>query len=88
MSPMQRLPTFLRLSLTTSTTRTFTSASISRCPVDESKKEEHTERQKDVKADTMSGENVKADRENVSDHNNHMKELQEEGKKKGEKGHL
>lgn len=36
-----------------------------------------------------SGEsNIAADRQQVSDHQAHMKELQQEGKKKGEKGEM
>ena len=36
-----------------------------------------------------SGEsNIAADREQVNDHKAHMKELQQEGKKKGEKGEM
>lgn len=32
--------------------------------------------------------NIAADKEKVNDHDNHIKELQQEGKKKGEKGEL
>ncbi|KAF2825309.1 hypothetical protein CC86DRAFT_352675 [Ophiobolus disseminans] len=32
--------------------------------------------------------NIAADKEGVKDHDEHMKELQQEGKKKGEKGEL
>ena len=32
--------------------------------------------------------NIAADKQNVNDHDSHIKELQQEGKKKGEKGEL
>jgi hypothetical protein len=60
----------------------------------ESKKQEHVQKQEKGEGEwdhdlASKGEaNVKADREDVEDHDAHMKELQKEGERKGEEGKL
>jgi len=60
----------------------------------EQKKQEQLKEQKEGKGRwredlASSGEsNIAADRQNVKDHESHIKELQQEGKKKGEQGEL
>lgn len=60
----------------------------------EQKKQEQLKEQKEGKGRwredlASSGEsNIAADRQNVKDHDSHIKELQQEGKEKGEKGEL
>ena len=60
----------------------------------EKKKQEQLQEQKEGKGRwredlASSGEsNIAADKQNVNDHDSHIQELQQEGKKKGEKGEL
>ncbi|KAL1646163.1 hypothetical protein SLS61_007974 [Didymella pomorum] len=60
----------------------------------EQKKQEQLKEQKEGKGRwredlASSGEsNIAADKQNVKDHDSHIKELQQEGAKKGEKGEL
>jgi predicted secreted protein len=95
-----RLPTTLRL--TRAPLRTFTSSRPTfikeggnRTPAElEAAKQDQLKEQAEGKGrwreDLASrGEsNIKADKEEVKDHGEHMKELQEEGKKMGEGGKL
>lgn len=60
----------------------------------EQKKQEQLKEQKEGKGRwredlASSGEsNIAADKQNVNDHDSHIKDLQQEGKKKGENGEL
>jgi len=78
-----------------STPRTSLKEDADRSPEEiESKKQEQLQKQKEGKGEwheslASGGEsNVKADRQEVDDHGKHMEDLQEMGKKKGEKGEL
>jgi hypothetical protein len=95
-------PTPFLLTLKPTLPRLFTTTPICRIKEDanrtpeevEQAKQDQLKEQKEGKGrwreDLASGgeSNIKADKEGVSDHGEHMKELQKEGKERGEKGQL
>ncbi|KAF2998600.1 hypothetical protein E8E13_006773 [Curvularia kusanoi] len=103
MAPRALISAFRPLTSITTTTRRALSTTPrmalkedgNRTPEElEQKKQEQLKEQKEGKGRwredlASSGEsNIAADKQKVSDHDSHIKELQQEGKKKGEKGEL
>jgi predicted secreted protein len=94
MRPLMRTPMIARRTLSTTPSLRI-KEDANRSPEQlEKAKQEQLKEQKEGKGrwreDLAShGEsNIAADKEKVNDHDSHMKELQQEGKKKGEKGEL
>ena len=102
MSFLRIRPTILLRPTTRTPLRTLTTTPIQRIKEDadrspeqvEQAKQDQLKEQKEGKGRwredlASTGEsNIAADKEGVSNHDEHMKELQQEGKEKGEKGEL